>query len=86
PFYLHDERAIEAADEFWVFGLSKEVLVKLKHALRCGKPVYLLYLEFDDDWRLHREEVLIPALNMLDAINLPVYAELRDEIELHFLF
>lgn len=75
-------RAVEMCDEFWVFGISEEVIVQLGHALRCAKPVSLLYghKQFDGDWRKHRH-LLKPLLEVLDDLNLPCYSELRDEIE-----
>ncbi|MBS3056551.1 MAG: hypothetical protein J4473_03905 [Candidatus Aenigmarchaeota archaeon] len=49
-------RLIDAADEFWVFGISKGTMQEIKYAAEKRK-IIRLFLEWDPDWKKFYEEL-----------------------------
>jgi hypothetical protein len=50
------QRLIEAADEFWLFGVSEGTLQDLTYALKIKKPVKV-FLDFDPEWETHYKKL-----------------------------
>ena len=44
-------RLIEAADAFWIFGVSEGTLLELEHAIALKRPVTVMVGKFDRRWR-----------------------------------
>jgi hypothetical protein len=50
-------RAIDACDEFWLFGISKGTLLELEYSLKNKKPIKLFFEKFDSDWKNEYEKL-----------------------------
>ena len=46
-------RLIDAADELWLFGVSKGTLIELNYAHDIGTPIQLLLPKYDPKWEEH---------------------------------
>jgi hypothetical protein len=50
------QRLIEAADEFWLFGVSEGTLQDLTYALKIKKHVRV-FLDFDPEWEVYYKKL-----------------------------